>query len=300
MIPWELGTPESIWGAINVAKREHLLVLSADDELLNAQCIACQEGFNVGDEVVLCPRCKTPHHADCWRDAAGCKRHGCPQVAIAIKTEPKENLGDARYLKRTPQQKALLVIGIILLCGLLVLALRPGPDPAGGRTKLSIMVPGGILETTYFDEFADAFNETYPEYYLSVSVTPSIAYDQKLVVLLGARDAPDVFSLLEDRYRMFAEHDGLLDLTPYLESDPEFVARVFPEGLDAQKVNGGIYGLPHPGRNEIFSIWVASPQPDLAWRLMVLLLDKIATDWPEELKVDIPAEPWKIPMPGGF
>ncbi|NMB25989.1 MAG: extracellular solute-binding protein [Firmicutes bacterium] len=283
-----------------MARREHLLVLSTDDELVNAECIACQEVFSVGDEVVLCPRCKTPHHADCWRAAAGCKRHGCPQVAIAIRTEPKDNLGDSRYLKRTPQQKALLVIGIVLVFGALVFAMRPGPDPAGGRTKLSIMIPGGISETAYYDTFVDEFNQTHPDYYLSVSVTPSIAYDQKLVVLLGARDAPDVFSLLEDRYRMFAEHGGLLDLTPYIESQSELMERVFPEGLDAWKVDGAIYGLPHPGRNEVFSIWVSSPQPDLAWQLMVILLDKISTDWPEELKGELPAEPWKMPMPSGF
>ncbi len=294
------GRLETIWGAIDMAKTEQLLVLPAEHRLVGTQCIACQHKFEAGDEVVLCPRCKSPHHADCWREAAGCKKHGCPQVALAIKTEIRDNLGDSRYLKRSPQRTALMVIGIVLVLGVLGFAMRPGPDPAGGRTKLSIMVPGGIPETAYFEPFVDEFNQTYPDYYLSLSVTPSIAYDQKLVVLLGARDAPDIFSLLEERYWMFAEHGGLLNLTPYLESQPELIERLFPQGLAAWEVNGAVYGIPHPGRNEVLSIWVSSPHPDIAWQLMVVLLDKIATDWPEQLKGEIPSEPWMIPMPGGF
>src|SRR5919197_1551704 len=32
------------------------------------QCPKCQKEIVVGDQVVLCPKCYTPQHAQCWRD----------------------------------------------------------------------------------------------------------------------------------------------------------------------------------------------------------------------------------------
>ena len=283
-----------------MARTERLLVLPAEHDLVGSQCIACHEELKAGDEVVMCPRCKSAHHADCWRQSAGCRKHGCPQVAITIKAEERRPPGDAHLLKRSPKQTALMVVCIVLVLGVVGFAMRPGPDPAAGRIKVSIMVPGGIHETNYFEPFVDQFNNAQSDLYLSLAITPSIAYDQKLVVLLGARDAPDIFSLLETRYEMFAEHEGLLDLTPYLEAEPELIEEFFPEGPDEYRVNGSIYGIPHPERNEIFTIWALSPNPDTAWQILIMFLEKIATDWPEELKGDITTEPWTLPMPGQF
>ena len=280
-----------------MARTEKLFVLPAKHELVGSQCIACQEELKAGDDVVICPRCRSPHHADCWRESAGCRRHGCPQVAVTIKSERTKTPGDAHLLKRSPKEKALLALSVVLVLGVLGFAMRPGPDPAEGRTKISIMLPGGIHETNYFDPFIEEFNDSQSDLYLALAVTPTVAYDQKLIVLLGARDAPDVFSLLEERYEVFAAQGGLLDLTPYLESEPELIKKFFPNGLDETKVNGSIYGIPHPERNEIYTIWALSPHPDTAWQVLVMLLEKISTDWPEELKGDITSEPWTIPMP---
>ncbi|NLY52618.1 MAG: hypothetical protein GX063_06885, partial [Firmicutes bacterium] len=262
---------------------ETLLVLPPDHELVGRRCVVCNDNLQPNDEVVVCPRCKTPHHADCWREVAGCGRHGWPTVAVAVKKEKAEPKGDSHLLKRTPREKAFIALGIVLVLGLVAFAMRPGPDPAAGRTKISIMVPGGIYETDFYEPFIDEFNNSQSELYLAFSVTPSIAYQQKLVVLLGARDAPDIFSLPEEQFLMFAEHRGLLDLAPYLEAEPELVDRFFPNGTDRYRVNDGIYGIPHPGRNEIFTIWALSPNPDTAWDILVMLLEKISTDWPEEL-----------------
>jgi hypothetical protein len=32
------------------------------------------------DEVILCPQCGTPHHADCWRENRGCTTYGCARA----------------------------------------------------------------------------------------------------------------------------------------------------------------------------------------------------------------------------
>ena len=281
-------------------KAETLIVLPADHELAGRQCIICGEELKANDEVVVCPRCKSPHHADCWREAAGCGKHGCPTVAVAVKKHETGARGDAHLLRRTPREKALIASGIVLVLGLLAFAMRPGPDPAAGRTAIGIMVPGGMYETNYYEPFIDEFNNSQSELYLSFSVTPSIAYQQKLVVLLGARDAPDIFSLAEEQYAMFAESKGILDLTPYLEAEPELAARFFPDGMEQYRVDGGIYGVPHPRRrNEIFTIWSLSSNPDIAWDILAMLLEKVSTDWPEELSSDVIFEPSQLPLPWG-
>jgi len=276
---------------------ETLMTLPAGHELVGQQCIVCKGTFQVNDEVVLCPRCKTAHHADGWREVGGCGSYGCPTVAVTVKKEKAKPAGDSHLLKRTPREKALIALGIILALGLLAFAMRPAPDPAAGRTKISIMVPGGMYETYYSEPFIDEFNDSQPELYIAFSVTPSIAYQQKLVVLLGARDAPDIFSLDKEQFVVFATNKGLLNLTPYLDAEPELVDKFFPNGTEQYWVNDGIYGIPHPGRNEIFTIWALSPNPDTAWDILVMLLDKISTDWPEELMEDAVFEPWRIQFP---
>jgi hypothetical protein len=35
---------------------------------LGKTCPKCQKEIVVGDQVVLCPKCYTPQHAQCWRD----------------------------------------------------------------------------------------------------------------------------------------------------------------------------------------------------------------------------------------
>lgn len=35
-----------------------------------------------GDDVVRCPRCKTPHHRDCYAENRGCAMYGCETAAV--------------------------------------------------------------------------------------------------------------------------------------------------------------------------------------------------------------------------
>ena len=91
-------------------KAETLIVLPADHELAGRQCIICGEELKANDEVVVCPRCKSPHHADCWREAAGCGKHGCPKWPW-LSRSTKQAPGDAHLLRRTPRKRPSLLWG---------------------------------------------------------------------------------------------------------------------------------------------------------------------------------------------
>lgn len=50
----------------------------ATEELAGKVCPYCRFPIKAGDEVVICPSCAVPHHADCWRENGGCTTYGCP------------------------------------------------------------------------------------------------------------------------------------------------------------------------------------------------------------------------------
>jgi hypothetical protein len=40
-------------------------------------CPYCRFPIKPGEQVVMCPACNLPHHADCWRENQGCTTYGC-------------------------------------------------------------------------------------------------------------------------------------------------------------------------------------------------------------------------------
>lgn len=49
-------------------------------------CPFDQYPISVGEQVIVCPECGVPHHADCWRENDGCTTYGCarsPQARTA-------------------------------------------------------------------------------------------------------------------------------------------------------------------------------------------------------------------------
>lgn len=269
--------------------QESVTRLTDDSELVGTDCTHCHQQLAVGDEVVICPRCKSAHHVQCWKDNFGCARRGCPQVAEAVLPDKpiREESGDNKYLeKERPKMKWKIALGILAAAVLVAAMTVSGPDPAAGRTKIVLMTQGGVRETDFFQSVADEFNKAHPEWYLESMVTPFGGYDQKLVVLLGAREAPDIFVAADyDRYRMFAERGGFLSLDQYLKDDPALRDKLFPEGLEKLQVNGHIYGVPHPYRPDIFGIYALTEHPDVAWQTLVTVIERIQSDWPEELRV---------------
>ena len=68
---------------------------------------------------------------------------------------------------------------------------------------------------------------------------------QRIKSLIAAGSPPDVFLYNYNANDLSREESGqLMDWTPYLEADPDWMARFRPEHLQALTVNGEIVGLP--------------------------------------------------------
>jgi len=51
--------------------------LLAGSRVVGRECPVCTDEFRAGDEVVVCPRCRTVHHRDCWFRIQVCAYYGC-------------------------------------------------------------------------------------------------------------------------------------------------------------------------------------------------------------------------------
>jgi len=44
---------------------------------IGATCPYCQDLIKPGKEIIVCDRCGTPHHVECWNANGGCTTVGC-------------------------------------------------------------------------------------------------------------------------------------------------------------------------------------------------------------------------------
>lgn len=75
------------------------LVIEKHSEHIAKQCPGCKRGIEQGQVVVLCVRCKAPHHENCWYDAGGCGKVGCRGVASARPTNVHSAIATAQRVK---------------------------------------------------------------------------------------------------------------------------------------------------------------------------------------------------------
>lgn len=233
-------------------------------------CIVCQSAIKPTDEVILCPRCRSIHHVDCWKDKGGCGKTGCPQIAKAVVGERPEGDGPP-----PPVSKKVIFGGILaVLAFILYIIFRPAPpDPAMGRTKVVFLGEAHFELTTTMTELTDAWNETNEEIYIDLQLLPHGAMEQKLVVLVAAGQAPDLIALGEERYSFFVEQQALLPLGEDASGEP-------------------IYGIQHPAQLTKLVIWRQTEHPQEALEVLHYFVENIPPEDLEALQ-----EAAKTPLP---
>lgn len=228
---------------------------------LGQPCTACLQPLQAGEEVVACPRCKQLHHVSCWAERGGCARRGCPQVAVAIRSDRPRITDDDRakeYARPLPKWLpwAGVFLALFVVFGIPLLQKYVFADK---RPKITVMLPQGTDEPLV-QAVADAFAASHPELQVSVVTAPQGAfYQQKLFIMIGARDAPDIFLLPYAAFAQYAAQGLYADLTEWVASRPEALAALPPERLQRGQVDGVWYGVPHPGRALYFGVYAHSP-----------------------------------------
>jgi hypothetical protein len=62
---------------VSLAAAAGIEFIQSDEAQLidDARCAVCRE--NLVHELVVCRRCNTPHHRECWEYGGGCSTYGC-------------------------------------------------------------------------------------------------------------------------------------------------------------------------------------------------------------------------------
>ncbi len=219
----------------------------------------------------------------------GCGRTGCRQVAVAVVLPASERPRPASppALPWWRQPAVIGGIGLVLAVGLwlVVTAARPATAPVA---TLRVMTWAGLEEAEALEELAAEFEADHPGVDVRLDLTPSLAYEQKLIILIAARDAPDVYALAPDRVELFARQGALLDLTARWEQAPADLREApWSHRLDETLVNGRLWGLPHPFSRGALVISSQTPIPDLAWEWMLRVMRRLPP----------PTSPPEVPQP---
>lgn len=101
---------------------------------------------------------------------------------------------------------------------------------------------GGADDVTINTGFAEAFEAIYPNIKVELNHIPS-NYDEKMLTMIAARDAPDVIELAE-AFTVYASKGTLANLEGYIEKENYPMDDFFPLVLGAYQYKGDTHGIP--------------------------------------------------------
>ena len=151
---------------------------------------------------------------------------------------------------------SLLLIGILLLttaCGSTPDA--PASDEGSGDgekivLKFATQFAGVDPKAPWLNEYViPTFNELYgDEIELQVEeIAGEQNYVDKMRLLLTNDQLPDIVHPAQTITREIAEAGKAVDLTPYLDANPEIKDIIAPKSLERNTIDGKVYGLPYEG-----------------------------------------------------
>lgn len=169
-------------------------------------------------------------------------------------------------------------LGFVLAACVAVMLLGAGcgrQREAGLNLRISIW--GDLQEQKRVEDAVKSFEAANPGINVEIEAVPAVqiaggitAYEQKLIVLIAAQDAPDVMYLPRDRYQFYAEKGAVLNLAPFIEESGG-AKRFAPEVLEGMEISGGIYGLAKDA-DTVYTISVQTKYPKEAWALLRYLV----------------------------
>lgn len=90
------------------------------------------------------------------------------------------------------------------------------------------------------------YEESHPDIKFEITSAQNQDYKEKIKVVMGGDDTPDIFfSWVGDFTERFIREDLILDLTPYLEADPEWKdSLIWSQMEQYTNKDGMVYGVP--------------------------------------------------------
>lgn len=97
----------------------------------------------------------------------------------------------------------------------------------------------------YWQELVDTYMAQNPNVIIEMEAISNEPYKDKIRVILGGDNAPDLFFTWDGDYvARLAEAGAIMDMTPYLQAEPEFYASFNQSLLTTGQVDGKQYGVP--------------------------------------------------------
>ena len=154
------------------------------------------------------------------------------------------------------------------------------PSPAPGDESALIWALTGGDEKAYRDA-AEQYNQKHPTSKINLQLFANDPYKQKLLVAMGAGNAPDLFfNWGGGILKSYVDAGNVADLTAEFSKDPAWKARFFPSVLAAGTLNGKIYGVPINGVQPVVFYFnkkvfdEVGAKPPRTWNELVALIPK--------------------------
>lgn len=241
-----------------------------NDDNTRLTCEACGSALKTGDKAFTCPRCKAVHHFDCWVEKGGCSKHGCSQLADPSLIKDKEPAHDPPTKEAFAWVPVALTISlIILVIGGIVWNVFRG---RATQNTITVMVPVdsdvGVIQQVAkeYDEHNTELNVNV----LSVPTDDPLYYDQKLVIMLVAREPPEIIYLPYERFLAYASQGALGSLDVIKPSVVS--AAPFGKRLNTATIDGKLMGIPHPSKQGFFAIPSLAKHREPAQQLLLQIV----------------------------
>lgn len=246
-------------------------------------CAKCDGAMDPGERAVFCPRCRTPHHLQCWIDHGGCAKKGCKQRVSPELLPPK--VEEPIRASKAPSWAiaAVAALIVVIAAGLWINAKRSAEERM--RT-VSIMLPASV-DQALWESLVEEYRPRLEADGKTILLTfvPEIVpvmegqtieagnYDQKLLIQMAAGDAPELVLLPARRMPLYVGQGALAPVDP---AAARLESIIDPARLAPAEVDGIAYGIPLPGQDAYVAIPRAAKHHAEAIELLVFVVSELA------------------------
>lgn len=147
-------------------------------------------------------------------------------------------------------KKTVRCVIVVALTVMVVAACRQGgtdsTDSGKEKVELTWLVTSSPQREPWHKEMVEKFQNEHPHISINLQQIPYADVDQKLQTLIAGGTPPDIWcpNWSQSGFPTFQAMGALLDLSPYIEKDPEVVEGIDDNLMELYRVDGKYYGIP--------------------------------------------------------